>query len=169
MPARRRRPTRWIFVDADGKSHLATRVNVVSPKEHLWNWDVLVDSSTGKILRAKDRVLYGKALVADPNPVIKSGNIYGQGGLVDNNNADSDVLTSLMTEVDLDDITATGGMYKLTGKYADSQEIEAPTNPKCDQPSADFKVQLWGCVLRLRERVLLHHEAAQVHQRDAWL
>jgi Zn-dependent metalloprotease len=129
-----------IFVDADGKSHLATKVNVVSPKEHLWNWDVLVDSSTGKVLRAKDNVLYGKALVFDPNPVIKSGNIYGQGGIVDNNNADSDVLTSLLTEVDLGDIKAEGGVYKLTGQYADSQEIEQPTNPNCDQPSADFKL-----------------------------
>ena len=128
-----------IFVDAQGKSHLATRVNVVSQKEHIWNWDVLIDSSTGKILRAKDRVLYGKALVADPNPVIKTGNIYGQGGLVDGNNADSDVLTSLLTQVDLTDLNPElGGTYKLTGKYADSQEIENPKNPNCDQSKPDY-------------------------------
>jgi Zn-dependent metalloprotease len=129
---------RVIYVDGSGKARYATRVRVVSQKEGLWNWEVLVDSSTGKVLRAKDRVVHGKAYVADPNPVIKSGSIYGQGGMVDNDNADSDILTSLLTQVDLDDIKVEGGLYKLSGKYAVSSEIESPKNPNCDQPGADF-------------------------------
>src|SRR5262249_24354214 len=81
------------YVDADGKARFAAGVSVTSPGERLWKSEVLVDSATGKILRARDRVVHGKALVADPNPVIKSGNIYGTGGLVDDDNADSDVLS----------------------------------------------------------------------------
>jgi Zn-dependent metalloprotease len=139
-PAAERKSDRVVFIGKDGKARFATRVRVHSRAQKLWAWEVLVDQATGEVLRAKDRALYGKALVFDPNPVIKSGNIYGTGGIVDNNNADSDVLTSLLTEVDLDDITTEGTNYILTGKYASSQEIEAPTNPDCAQASADFKL-----------------------------
>jgi len=114
---------------------------VSSRKQKLWNWEVLVDQATGKVLRARDRSLYAKALVFDPNPVIKAKSIYGQNGIVDAENADSDILTGLLTEVELTDLSANAPAgYAISGKYATSEEIESPTNPDCISATADFKM-----------------------------
>jgi zinc metalloprotease ZmpB len=138
VDAARKQTDRVVFVDADGKARFATRVRIKAPGEQLWSWEVIVDAATGKVLRAKDRTHHGKATVWDPNPVIKAGKIYGQGGLLDNNNQTSAVLTGLLTEVELTGLTATSAPYQLEGKYAVSTDFDQPRNPDCIQQTSDF-------------------------------
>ena len=78
---------------AGGHPSLVWRV-VIASAEPLGSTEVLVDASSGEIVRARDLLLYatGTARVFDPNPVVANG---GTGGLSDSGDADSVLLTNL--------------------------------------------------------------------------
>ncbi|MCB1059382.1 MAG: M36 family metallopeptidase [Calditrichaeota bacterium] len=97
------------------------------------DWEIMVEASSGAILRAKDiaMAVNGTGYVFDPNPIVTSGMPYGSTGLTDNNDADSPQLTAQRfnrTLLDISSFPLFGTTYYyLTGPYCDIDDIEAPT------------------------------------------
>jgi Zn-dependent metalloprotease len=103
------------------------------------HWDVLVDASTGEVLRAQDMrqfarpVTSGVGQVFRPDPLSSARASYGDAGYVDGNNADTPQLDSQLKTVVLRSIrfNATSGLYSLAGPYATCRNLEAPNDAAC--------------------------------------
>jgi hypothetical protein len=103
------------------------------------HWDVLVDASTGEVLRAQDMrqfarpVASGVGQVFRPDPLSSARASYGDAGYVDGNNADTPQLDSQLKSVVLRSIrfNATSGLYSLAGPYATCRNLEAPNDAAC--------------------------------------
>lgn len=102
------------------------------------HWDVLVDASTGEVLRAQDmrqfaRPVSGVGQVFRPDPLSSARASYGDAGYVDGNNADTPQLDSQLKKVALRAIRfdSTSGLYSLAGPYATCRNLEAPNDAAC--------------------------------------
>jgi predicted small secreted protein len=124
---------------ANGKTHLAQRVEIVPAEDLFGDWEILVDAQTGEILRVEDKALYagpkskssvtGSGWVFDPDPLTHARANYQTGGQFgDNNDADTDSLTAHTVQRDLLDIEFDGTMYHLRGPYAQIIDFESPLN-----------------------------------------
>jgi Zn-dependent metalloprotease len=103
------------------------------------HWDVLVDASSGEVLRAQDMrqfarpVASGVGQVFKPDPLSSARATYGDPGYVDGNNADTPQLDSQLKKVVLRTIRfdAASGLYSLSGSYATCRNLEAPNDAAC--------------------------------------
>jgi len=104
-------------------------------------WEVLVDARTGEILRAEDTNAYadGTAMVFYPDPLSSTRSTYNSPGYTDGNDADTAQLTAARQAVTLRDITFSGGVYSLSGTYAQCLDWASPSNSDCvTQASSNF-------------------------------
>ena len=133
-----------VIYNNKGKSTLVHKVNLVPSEDHFGDWEVLVDASSGEIIRVEDKALYsdkkdtGSGWVFDPDPLTRARATYGDPGFSDNNDADSDSLTANILQVDLLEITLTGSTYSLSGPYAEIVDTEAPFDGVFSQDSSIF-------------------------------
>jgi len=102
------------------------------------HWDVLVDASTGEVLRAQDMRQFaapasGVGQVFRPDPLSSARASYGDAGYVDGNNVDTPQLDSQLRKVALRAIRfdSTSGLYSLAGPYATCRNLEAPNDAAC--------------------------------------
>ena len=143
-----------------GSSKLVYRVTTMS-EFRTGNWETIVDAKTGTVLSTKDIAIYekdtcdeknpvidrnpikpfamatGTAMVFDPDPLTKTGNVYG-GNYVDNNDQTNAELDAARTAVTLLDIQFDGTNYRLKGPYTEIAELGAPSTGLFLQPSSDF-------------------------------
>jgi len=80
----------------------------------------------------------GTGMVFDPDPLSTSGQTYGIGGYIDNNDASSSDLDAARTSVELRGIDLTDGIYTLKGRYVEIQDVEAPNKGLFTQTTPDF-------------------------------
>ena len=103
------------------------------------HWDVLVDASSGEVLRAQDMRQYARPVTSGvgqvfvPDPLSSARASYGDAGYVDGNNANTPQLASQLKKVVLRAIRfdATSGLYSLAGPYATCRNLEAPNDAAC--------------------------------------
>ena len=141
-------------------TQLVYRVTTMS-EFRMGNWETIVDAKTGAVLSTKDIAIYekdvrneknpkdiknpirpsvlatGTAMVFDPDPLAKTGNVYG-GNYVDNNDQTNAELDAARTAVNLLEIEFDGTNYRLRGPYTEIAELGAPSTGLFLQPSPDF-------------------------------
>ena len=129
---------------------LAQQVNIVPQVGLYGDWEVMINAQTGEIFRAVDKACYsdddpekqinvtGQGYVFDPDPITHARTTYGTTGFVDNNDLDSDSLTAHRELRTLKDITFEGGVYKLTGPFAEIVDFESPFTGLHTNTSSDF-------------------------------
>lgn len=126
---------------------LVHRIIITSFGEISGDWEILVNSLDGEILRAKDLRSYhedfrtsGDGTVFDPDPVTRAQTIYGNDGFVDDNDNDNLDLNAQLVPVTLQDITynSSSGLYMLDGPYAQIVDYEGPYTGLYTQDSNDF-------------------------------
>ena len=107
--ARHQKAERMIYV-ANGVSHLVWRLELVAEDGPRGDWELLVDASTGTVLRAEDKAAYddGTATIWTPDPLSENLATYSDPGYVDGNNADTPQLTDALVPVTLEGITQHG-------------------------------------------------------------
>jgi Zn-dependent metalloprotease len=140
--ARHQKAERMIHV-ANGVSRLVWRLELVAEDGPRGDWELLVDASTGTVLRAEDKAAYddGNGTIWTPDPLSENLATYGDTGYVDGNNADTTQLTAALVPVTLEGITNTGGTFTLAGSYAVCQDFDTPHDAGCpSQASSDFSV-----------------------------
>lgn len=101
--------------------------------------EVLVDAASGEVLSIEDLIQRadGHGKVFDPNAVVARGT-YEDPRLVDNGDADNELLTSLLIDVTLPRLAdRTDGQLCLTGDWADARL--AGSGEVC-APEGDFRV-----------------------------
>lgn len=143
-----------------GSNQLVYRVTTMS-EFRTGNWETIVDAKTGTVLSTKDIAIYekdtcdeknpkgikdpikptvlatGTALVFDPDPLTKTGSLYG-GNYVDNNDQTNAQLDAARTAVTLLDIQFDGTNYRLKGPYTEIAELGSPSTGLFLQTSSDF-------------------------------
>jgi len=125
-------------------SRLVQKVNIVPSEDHFGDWEVLVDASTGEIIRLQDKAIHsskkatGTGWVFNPDPLTRAGATYGDSGFSDNDDADHDSLTAQLATVVLQDLTYSGGQYHLSGPYAQVVDSESPFNGLYSQSDSVF-------------------------------
>jgi hypothetical protein len=106
---------------------LAYRV-VIPAAEPLGDWEVMVDASSGQVLRVRDQAVYvdgiGKAF--DPDPLTTAEVSYGTPGYVDGNDANTPQLEAETFVRTLRDLTFEFGLYRLRGPFVRIEEFENP-------------------------------------------
>jgi len=116
-----------VFPGAD-RARLAWWVHLIPYGAPSGDWHVLVDATTGELLRSEDMALdfdgTGSAFL--PDPLSSAGVIYNTPGYTDGADADTPELIAEISSVPLRDLTFAAAVYSLTGPYADCREIEAP-------------------------------------------
>ncbi len=124
------------------------QVQLSAPVDRRYAWELLIDANSGEVYRSKDLILNHKDRAAvrvnvfDPNPTIKSGfAVDGTPGYTDNNNANSDFFTKIMTEVTLDNLTQRqDGKYIIAGPNMVMVDSESPKNPDCSFSGESYKL-----------------------------
>jgi len=109
-------------------ARLAWQIDVVARPAPRGEWRVMVDAVTGELLGAEDRAFYvdGGATVFDPDPLSSAGATYGDPGYVDGDDADTAALGAARFSRTLRDITASGGIYRLAGPWAECVDWDTP-------------------------------------------
>ncbi len=124
------------------KNLLVHKVTLVPAEGVYGDWEILVDAVNGAIVRAEDKACYyretGFGWVFNPDPITNAATIYGEEGFFDNGGDDTDSLTAQLKEVELLDITESGGTYSLVGPYAAIIDNEGPYTGLFMQDSSDF-------------------------------
>ena len=122
-----------IYRSADGSDHLAYKVSMTN-EDPMGDWQVFVDAHDGGVLDVEDLFanehIQGSGYVYLSDPLSASRKMYGSAGFVDNNDADSDSLTSDRALVTLDSLTFEDGVYKLKGPYCNVTDVESPLDPQ---------------------------------------
>ncbi len=115
----------YVYKDSLDVYHLAWKINFVA-QDPIGDWQAFVDALTGEILSLDDisfRYVNGTGKVFDPDPVSALSNA----SLTDMNNTDYAALAGAYDVVTLYDLNdAVGGVYKVQGRYARSEDIEVP-------------------------------------------
>ncbi|MBC7398111.1 MAG: hypothetical protein H7333_11765, partial [Bdellovibrionales bacterium] len=131
----------------DGNPHAVYQINLSSPVDRLWSWEIVVDASSGFVHRSVSRAyFYGpdkdsrvaNLKVFDPNPTLKLGGRYGKtNGFKDNDNQNNaffeQALTSAQSEVDFHN-----GTYSLQNRYVQITDLQKPSNPNCSNSTGVF-------------------------------
>lgn len=91
-------------------------------------WLAFVNAATGEIAEIKNVAVEvtGTGSVYDCDPVTTGQSSYGTGNYIDNSDADNPDLNAQQFTVTLQDITLSGGQYKLEGPYAAIRDQESP-------------------------------------------
>lgn len=148
-----------------GDSRLAHRVQLVTGQG---SWDIVVDAGSGNLIlaeptghvaptlpgaapagsftksqpreaQAASRRADGTAMVFDPDPMTALRASFGETAEVsDNDDADSDALTSARVAVTLRDITESGGLFELTGPNVVITDFDPPFLGTFAQSTSDF-------------------------------
>ncbi|AKM38585.1 peptidase [Burkholderia contaminans] len=121
------------FVDKTG-THTVWKVRGRPNDGPKGDWELLIDSGSGEVLRAEDKAFYatdGTGFVFRPDPLSPTRSSYGSTGFKDNNDADSSQLTAARVRVTLKDLAQSGGRYSLTGPYAACVDFDAPLDKAC--------------------------------------
>lgn len=122
-----------IFADQQNAFHLAYRVTM-SREVPAGDWEVLVDAETGSILQSIDlfvdyqenELVDGSGFAYLTDPLSAARQKYGAPGFSDNNDQDSDSLSTYRSLVKLDSITFSAGAFSLRGPFCTIVDIEAP-------------------------------------------
>ncbi len=125
--------TLMVYRTPDGTTRLTYRVTL-SREEPAGDWELFVDAESGAILRARDMFVdfhegervQGQGYVYLTEPLSAARQPYGTPGFADNNDSDSDSLTSHRSLVTLDSLTFANGVFKLAGPYCTITDIESP-------------------------------------------
>jgi hypothetical protein len=83
------------------------------------------------------RITSGSGYVFDPDPLSTAHATYGDPGFTDNNDADSPQLNAQRQLRILNDLTFTGGLYRLQGPYAYIEDWDLPTMPPVTAANPD--------------------------------
>jgi PKD repeat protein len=131
-----------VYQENQLKNVLVHKVRLVPADGIFGDWEILVDAISGALLRVEDKACYyretGSGWVFDPDPITNAGTVYGEDGFIDNGGDDTDSLTAQLKEVELLDITESGGSYTLVGPYAAIIDNEGPYSGLFAQDSSDF-------------------------------
>lgn len=126
-----------IYKDSLGVYYLSWKVNIISAKL-VGDWQAFVDANTGKIISIHDiskHYVNGQGKVFDPDPITSLQNT----SLTDSNNSDYQALQNSYIDITLQDLNdAIGGLYYVKGRYARSEDIEAPYTTPVSNSSASF-------------------------------
>jgi hypothetical protein len=128
-----------IYQDVN-RTRLVHRVLTTPLERPRGEWEVLVDAHDGSIVRAADIAYYvdGSGNAFDPDPLSSATAVYGAPGYTDGNDADTAQLTAEAFPVVLPDITFNGGIYSLTGPYADCTDWDGPYKGVFSQGSSTW-------------------------------
>jgi hypothetical protein len=109
---------------------LAYRV-VIPAANPIGDWEVMVNATTGEILRIRDQALTvdGTGKSFDPDPLTTAQVAYGTAGYVDGADANTPELAAQTFQRPLRDLTFLGGLWRLTGPYCDIEDFENPASP----------------------------------------
>jgi len=113
----------FIYPDSLYQMHLIWKVNF-SASEPKGSWEILVDAITGDAFDYKDMRVYetGQGKVFRPDPITALYNT----SLTDQNNADYTALQGAYVITSLPNLNPpSGGVYRLQGTYARSEDLEA--------------------------------------------
>jgi len=154
----------FVYITDSGETKLVYRI-LTSSFDNPGSWETIVDAKTGDVISMKDisvkhhdkndplhkkkdkKVIAKKALVTgsayifQPDPLSKTGSVYGgqyvngSGTSEDATNASLDAARTLVT---IPEIDFTGGIYTLKGTYAEIKEIEAPAKGIFTQSNNQF-------------------------------
>jgi len=154
----------FVYITDSGETKLVYRI-LTSSFDNPGSWETIVDAKTGDVISMKDisvkhhdkndplhkkkdkkvtakKVLVtGSAYIFQPDPLSKTGSVYGgqyvngSGTSEDATNASLDAARTLVT---IPEIDFTGGIYTLKGTYAEIKEIEAPAKGIFTQPNSQF-------------------------------
>jgi hypothetical protein len=118
---------------------LCYKVNIIA-NQTLGDWEAYVDALNGKLLEVMDisNNVNGKCLIFHPDPISSTRGTYGSGGIVDGNDATNTNLDNARVEMDLLDITLSGGQYSLVGPKARIIDDESPFKGLFTQSSPNF-------------------------------
>jgi hypothetical protein len=119
---------------------------VIPTKNPLHDWQVIVDATSGNILRQHDMIVHapdGTGLVFDPNPVVTANNASfrdpaattGTCGFTGTAVATLDAQRVSRT---LKDLTVTGGNYTLKGPWCEIHNFAPPASNIPVEPSGNF-------------------------------
>ncbi|WGL58994.1 hypothetical protein QEJ31_10730 [Pigmentibacter sp. JX0631] len=139
-----------IFKDTQNNVHEAWHFKVIPAKGN-GDWDILIDSAQGNILRAENKIrnysATAKVYKTDPLSTVKLK--YGDAGFADNidnpkssNSSqqpkDTPELSKARTLVTLPDVTFINNNYSLTSKYAVCDDFESPNDNACPVQTANL-------------------------------
>lgn len=115
----------YVYPDSNYKMHLVWKVNLTT-SEPSGDWQIIVDANSGKVMESKDiRVLAtGQGKVFRPDPVTALQNT----SLTDQNDANYSALQGAYVTKSLPYLNSPiGGVYRLQGSYARSEDLEYST------------------------------------------
>ncbi len=125
---------------------VAQKVEIIPRDKLIGDWEILIDASTGTILRVEDKANYqhatrdmGPGWVYDPDPITAAGTIYGEGQFTDNGDQNSDSLNNYLKEVVFDSLDAIDGTYYLSSPYAAIDDSESPYTGLYGQNTTNFR------------------------------
>jgi zinc metalloprotease ZmpB len=113
----------YIFQDSSGNSTLTWKINFTAQNPR-GDWQVFVDANSGEIIKVMDILMYsvngtGRVFKPDPITALNNTNL--------NDNSDYNALRDAYVTVTLNNLNdAIGGVYRLQGAYARSEEIASP-------------------------------------------
>ena len=153
--------TQLMIYPTEAGARLAWRV-FVTPAEPFGNWESFVDAENGELLRVARRTVFhggerpaapvrsiveatpgpmtvdATGFIHDPDPLTRTGVLYGSPGMVDGNDANTPELEAARMPVTLRDVTFDGTVYKLEGPYADILDWAAPFKGEFEQDVAEW-------------------------------
>jgi len=126
----------YILPDSLYQIHLIWKINF-SASEPKGTWEILVDAVSGEVLDYKDVRLYdiGTGKVFKPDPITALQNT----SLTDQNNTDYQALQGAYDIVSLPNLNPpSGGLYRLQGSYARSEDLEYPNTTPVTNSTSSF-------------------------------
>lgn len=127
----------YIYRDSLNQLNLTWKVSFVA-NNPVGDWQVFVDAGTGDILSVMDisfRSVSGECKAFKPDPVTSLQNT----SLTDQNNADYPALQSAYKTVTLPNLNdPVGGLYRLQGTYARSEDVELPNTTTVTSSTSSF-------------------------------
>ncbi|MEO0101636.1 MAG: hypothetical protein ABIK84_04475 [candidate division WOR-3 bacterium] len=110
------------------------------PSEPFGDWEVFVDAKEGEVIYVTDRACYydGSGYVFAPDPLTTARVDYGAPGYTDNNDEDSDQLTSQRFQKTLQGLRWDSSYYYLDGPYVKITNILAFPDPVYRSQSGQF-------------------------------
>jgi hypothetical protein len=127
----------YLYRDSVEQLSLAWKVNLVA-NVPIGDWQVFVDAITGTILSVSDisaQYVSGLGRVFRPDPITA----LRDSTLTDQNDSDYPGLQTAYQTVTLPNLNdPIGGIYRVQGKYARSEDIEYPFTPPVESSTSSF-------------------------------